>query len=261
MIYKLYVQILNNSFIKRVVRKLKIRKLSPLKEDLDNAHLIRKYAKNKTFADIGCMWGVNGLNSFIAEESGAKTVKALDVYPANKEFLEQKNKRNSKIQFIQGDINDLETTKKIGVVDVVLCGGVLYHTPDPVHLLTRLRAICGETLILNTSTIPEISSIKNAAVFYPYLSKKQRKIWDRGVGTQKAITGEYEPESGYGNWFWGFTPSSVESMLQCAGFEIVERYIFPFNCIFVCKAVDIKFVAESGEWTTPRDADFIKFKH
>ncbi len=30
---------------------------------------------------------------------------------------------------------------------------------------------------------------------------------------------------------------------------------------FVCKAVSTKFVAESGDWTTPKDADFVKLKH
>ena len=260
MIYKISVLALNNTFIKRVLRKIGWRKLSPRNEDLANAPQIKKYVPGKTFADIGCMWGVNGLNSFIAEESGATKVFAVDVYPESKEFLQEKSKRNSKIQFIQGDINQSSTAQKIGVADVVLCAGVLYHAPDPVHLLTRLRSITKETLILSTSIIPELPGIKNATIFYPFLNKNQRKIWDRGVGTQKAITGPYEPESGYGNWFWGFTPSCVESMLNCAGFEVKEKYIYPFNSTFVCQAVSPKLVAESGEWTTPRDTDFVKFK-
>ncbi|MEK7609640.1 MAG: class I SAM-dependent methyltransferase [Patescibacteria group bacterium] len=260
MLYKIFLLSLNTSFIKRVLRKFGIRKLSPRKEDLENAPLIKKYISGKSFADIGCMWGVNGLNSFIAEENGATKVTAVDVYPESKEFLEKKNNNNSKIQYVKGDINLLSTTQKIGIADVVLCAGVLYHTPDPVHLLTQLRSICGEILILSTSIVPESPGIRNTAVFYPFLDANQRKIWNRGVGTQKAITGPYEPESGYGNWFWGFSPSCVESMLQCSGFEVIEKYIFPFNSTFVCRVVSSKFIAKSGEWTTPQDADFAKFK-
>jgi len=142
--------------------------------DIGNDELVRKYAKGKTFADIGCMWGINGLYSFIAEESGASRVTAVDVYEESEEFLNEKERRNSEIRFVRGDINSQTTADEIGQTQVVLCGGVLYHTPDPVHLLMRLRAICSETLILNTCSIPELPGLKNAAVFYPYLDADQR---------------------------------------------------------------------------------------
>jgi len=73
-----------------------------------------------------------------------------------------------------------------------------------------------------------------------------------------AISGPYEPENGYGNWFWGMTPSSIESMLKVAGFEVRERFIFPFKCVFVCDAAETKFIASSGEWITPQDEAFLR---
>ena len=258
MFYKWRVLALNNLFLKRVIRKINL--LIGGKNKVDNVSLVRKYAPKKSFADIGSLWGVNGLNSFVAEEVGAKRVVSVDVYQANKEFLEEKKKRNSKVEFVEGDINLSETTKKIGVCDVVLCSGVLYHTPDPVHLLTRLRSITGETLILNTASIPEMPGIRNGAIFYPFLSAEQRKIWNRKIGSQKSITGPYEPEEGYANWFWGLTPSVLESMLSCVGFEVTKRYITPFNSIFICKAVAVKFTASSGEWTAPKSGDSLKFR-
>lgn len=257
MFYKLKILASNSSLGKRIIRKLN--KLTGRNNGALNANLIKKYASGKSFADIGALWGVDGLNSFLAEDSGATRVVAVDIYPASTKFLEEKKNRNSAVEFIEGDINLSETTEKIGLCDVIFCSGVLYHTPDPVHLLTRLRSICKETLILNTSSIPEIPGLKNGAIFYPFLNEKQRKIWDRGIGSQKAITGSYEPESGYGNWFWGLTPSSLESMLKCAGFEVEERYVYQFNSIFVCRAVTVKFTASSGEWTTPKDEKSLKF--
>lgn len=256
--YKFIILALNNTFIKRIIRKTN--KLFGKESTYDNAKFVRKYTPNKSFADIGCLWGINGLNSFIAEESGAIKVMAVDIYPANKEFLDEYKRRNSAVKFVQGDINLLETKNKIGVCDIVLCSGVLYHTPDPVHLLTRLRSICKETLILNTSSIPDMFCVKNTAVFYPFLNKRQRKIWNRGIGSQKAITGPYEPEEGYGNWFWGMSPSCIESMLQCAGFEIKERHISAFNSVFICQTTKIQFIAESGEWNTPKDEKYREFR-
>ncbi len=258
MFYKLKILASNSSLGIRIIRKWK--KLAGLKDGEINANLIKKYSPGKSFADIGALWGVDGQNSFLAEESGATRVVATDVYPASAKFLEEKRRINSSVEFIEGDINLSETSGKIGPCDIVFCSGVLYHTPDPVHMLARLRSITKETLILNTSSIPEMPGIKNGAVFYPFLSENQRKIWNRGIGSQKAITGPYEPESGYGNWFWGMTPSSIESMLKCAGFEVMERHISQFFSVFVCRAVEIKFTASSGEWNTPKDKEFLKFR-
>src|SRR2546430_13411912 len=37
---------------------------------------VRRHAPGRSFADIGCMWGVNGEYAFIAEEAGATRVTA-----------------------------------------------------------------------------------------------------------------------------------------------------------------------------------------
>ncbi|GEM_PF-3246753 len=260
MFYKTSVLVRYNPFMKKIIRRVK--KAFGWNDPTIgiNASLVRKYAPGKSFADIGALWGVNGLNSFIAEESGAKKVVAVDVYPASPKFLEEKMKRNSRIEFVQGDINLASTVAKIGTIDVVLCSGVLYHTPDPIHLLTRLRAITGDTLILNTASIPDVPGMKNVGVFYPFLEENQRKIWNIGSGMQKAITGPYEPEEGYGNWFWGMTPSLIESMLNCAGFEVKERFISSILTVYVCKVTEVKLAAVSGEWNVPVGVEFSKFK-
>lgn len=263
MFYKQKVLALNNRFLKRVIRKTsKIILGKDITNDaFDNGILVRKYSKRKSFADIGALWGVHGANTFIAEENGATRSVAVDVYPQTKEFVEEKNKRNSKVEFVMGDINSQTTIKQIGQCDVVLCAGVIYHTPDPSHMLSNLRAITKEILILNTASIPEVHGLKNAAIFYPYLSGNQRKVWNRGIGSQKAITGPYEPKEGYANWFWGMTPSCIESLLKVAGFEVIERYVFNFRTVFVCKTAPVQFVAESGEWNMPKDKAFDKFRH
>lgn len=259
MFYKFKLRIYKSHLLRKVVRSFRKMKGPGTGTDL-NTELIRKYVNNKSFADIGCMWRVDGLYSFLAEEFGAKRVVAVDIYPTSEKFLFEKNKRNSIVEFVQGDIHQKETADKIGLCDVVFCSGVLYHSPDPFFLISRLRSICGSILIFQTQTIPEMTGIKNVAVFYPFLNERQRKIWDQGVGMQKGITGSYEPESGYGNWFWGLTPSCVESMLRCNGFKVIERYIRPFNGYFVCQTEDVKFLPVSGEWITPEDQSFLRYK-
>lgn len=213
----------------------------------DYGHLpdyIRKYAPGQSFADIGCMWGVNGDHSFLAEACGATEVKAVDVFGPTPEFESKKRDRNSGVEFILGDVCHMETIARVGMVDVVFCAGVLYHHPSPFDLLVALRRMCAKTLILRTSAIPEIKGLANGAIFYPGLKPQERELWDLsslGVGRQVGITDGFEPRQGYGNWFWGLTPSCLASLLQTAGFDIAHQSTEPFAQTFICNAVSPPF--------------------
>lgn len=199
--------------------------------------LVRRHAPGQTFADIGCMWGVNGRFAFLAEASGATGVKAVDVFGPTPEFQNDHAARNSSVEFILGDITDQAVIERVGEVDVVLCAGVLYHHPSPFDLIVALRAICRQTLILRTATIPEHRSLRNAAVFYPMLPRRHRRRWNLsslGVGHQAGITAPFQPGDGYGNWFWGLTPSCVGSLLETAGFKVDQRQTEAFAQTFIC---------------------------
>lgn len=206
--------------------------------------LIRRHASGKTFADIGCMWGVNGEYSFLAEEAGATEVKAVDVFGPTPEFEEEHRKRGSRVDFILGDIGAPATLARVGAVDVVFCAGVLYHHPSPFDLLVALRRICRETLLLRTSTIPEVAGLRNAAVFFPYLDDRSRDLWTLrrlGVAQQVGITNRFDGGDGYGNWFWGLTPSCLTAMLACAGFTVEHRATEAFAQTIVARVSGVPF--------------------
>jgi hypothetical protein len=208
------------------------------------ADYIRRYAPGNSFVDIGCMWGVNGEYSFVAEESGATAVMAVDVFGPTPEFKAKKAARNSSVEFILGDATQPDVIARLGVVDVVFCAGVLYHHPSPFDLLVALRRICGQTLILRTSTIPEIKGLPNAAIFFPMLRPEDRRLWELkslGVGTQVGITNGFEPDEGYGNWFWGLTPSCLKSLVETAGFRVDCSATEAFAQTLVCSAARVPF--------------------
>jgi hypothetical protein len=218
--------------------------------------LIRRHVNGKSFADIGCMWGVNGDYSFHAEQCGATEVKGVDVFGPTPEFEEKKAQLGSNVEFILGDASHPLVLEQIGVVDVVLCAGVLYHHPAPFDLLVALRRICGETLILRSSTIPEMSGLPNAAVYWPMLSEKDRKLWNLsglGVLRQEGITEAFNPDVGYGNWFWGLTPSCLQSLLANAGFRVDHQEIEPFAQTFICTAVESPFAHRLPDEQEARD--------
>jgi hypothetical protein len=191
------------------------------------------------------MWGVNGEHSFVAEQAGAIAVKAVDVFGPTPEFEAKKRARNSSVEFILGDASHPDTIARVGVVDVIFCAGVLYHHPSPLDLLVALRRMCNQTLILRTSTIPEIKGLPNAAVYFPLLKPRDRQLWNLaalGVSHQAGISDAFEPRRGYGNWFWGLTPSCLISLLKTTGFEVEFRATEPFAETVICRAVDVPFV-------------------
>lgn len=213
---------------------------SPVGNYNDLPEYIRKYAPGKSFADIGTMWGVNGKFAFLAEEAGAIQIKAVDVFGPTPEFEQEHQKRGSNVEFILGDASHPDTIARIGVVDVVFCAGVLYHHPSPFDLLVALRQICGQRLILRTSSIPEIKGLPNAAIYWPMLRAEDRKLWNLqslGLPRQVGITDDFEAEKGYSNWFWGMTPSCLQALLATAGFKVEHRATEPFAQTFVCHPI------------------------
>jgi SAM-dependent methyltransferase len=201
---------------------------------------IRHHVPGRSFVDVGCMWGVNGEYAFIAEQAGATAVKAVDVFGPTPEFEEKRRERGSRVEFVLGDVTRPGTLAAIGPADVVFCAGVLYHHPSPFELLAALRRICRETLILRTSTIPEIRGLPNAAVYFPMLDAKARELWkldSLGLRHQAGISNAFQPAEGYGNWFWGLTPSCLESLLATAGFRVDFRATEAFAQTVVCSAV------------------------
>ena len=254
MLYKLKVQVLKTLWGNSLWRKWKVFRGDKVGSYNRLPEYIKNYvAPNTSFADIGCMWGVNGEYAFLAENAGAATIKGVDVFGPTPEFEAKKKERSSSVEFVLGDITSPETIKRVGIVDVVFCAGVLYHHPSPFSLLVALRRICKNTLILRTSAVPEVKGLPNAAVFYPMLKQEDRKLWNLtslGLLRQEGITDKFDPEQGYGNWFWGLTPSCLTSLLQTAGFEIEHRFNEPFAQTFICKAVAVTF-----EHNLPNEAE------
>ncbi len=245
MLYQWYVRLLKTGLGIRLWRRWRTRRGETVGSYDRLPDYVRGYAPGHSWADIGCMWGVDGEYAFVAEEAGATVIKAVDVFGPTPEFEAKRQTRGSSVEFVLGDATHPDTISRVGVVDVVFCAGVLYHHPSPFDLLVALRRMCRQMLILRTATIPEMPGLPHAAVYYPMLSGRNRRLWNLsslGVGRQVGITAGFEPAEGYGNWFWGLTPSCLEALLVTAGFRIDHRATEPFAQTVICSAVDVPFV-------------------
>jgi Methyltransferase domain len=183
------------------------------------------------------MWGVNGEMAFLAEESGATEVTGLDLGPATAEFRAEHERRHSNVRFVQGDLHDPAVIAQVGPHDVVWCSGVLYHAPNPMLTLERLRGITRQTMILATATIPEVPGLAQATVFFPGLPDPDRRVHAgaRPGTVTVGVSTPFEREQSYAAWWWGLSRSAVTAMVRSSGFEVVEEHGNPFTAVVVAR--------------------------
>ena len=152
----------------------------------------------QTVLDIAC-W--DGFYSFAAEQRGAERVLATDSFiwqGGQKEgFLLAQLVLQSKVEEGEIDVLDL-SPERVGVFDVVLFLGVLYHMKHPMLALERAASVTKRLLIVET--VVDLRLPGKALAFYP----------GSELGRDET------------NWF-GPTPAAVEGMLRAVGFSRVER--------------------------------------
>jgi hypothetical protein len=199
--------------------------------------LVTRFAPGRSFADIGCMWSVDGAIAFLAESAGATAVTGLDVMPASARFTAEHDARASTVRFLQGDLHDPETMAEVGLHQVVWCSGVIYHAPHPLLTLERLHGITGETLILASETIPEVPGVSQACVFLPELPEADRHAHASARPGRPAlgITEPFHRRQSYGAWWWGLSASALRGMLTASGFDVVEQHGDALHTTFVAR--------------------------
>jgi tRNA (mo5U34)-methyltransferase len=150
--------------------------------------------------DIGA-W--DGFFSFECERRGAKRVVAVDKvvwdWPAigKSGFELARRVLGSKVEDVELEVLDI-TPERLGVFDVVLFLGVLYHMRHPLLALERAASVTGKHMILETHV--DMNELDRPVLaFYP----------------------EDECNKDSSNWF-GPNRAAVEAMLKVVGFRKVE---------------------------------------
>lgn len=125
----------------------------------------------KSVLDVGA-W--DGFYSFEMERRGA-TVTATDSYCWSGEgwgtkdgFTLAREALDSSVGDVDIDPVDLTPEAIGGPRDIVLFLGVLYHLPDPMLVLERLRSVTGELLVLETE-VGMLLTRRPAVEFFPGL--------------------------------------------------------------------------------------------
>jgi tRNA (mo5U34)-methyltransferase len=174
---------------------------SPAK--LKHIHLPENLS-GKTLIDIGAF---DGFFSFEAERRGARRILATDHFAwrgtgmiDGAGFLIAHEALESRVEVRVIPVEELSPWT-VGMFDLVLFLGVLYHSPDPLGYLRAARSVCREMLILETH-YDALDYPRPAMVFYP------------------GATLNNDPSN-----FWGPNPLCVAEMLKEAGFRNLK--VFP----------------------------------
>jgi SAM-dependent methyltransferase len=190
----------------------------PPREDL-----IARHAAGRSFLDVGCMWGVDGGLCFAAEAAGASNVTGVDIMQATPRFTEERERRGSRVRFVQADVHDPAAIAEIGVHDVVWCSGVIYHAPHPLLTLQRLRELTGQTLLLATETVVEMPGRRRTCIFAPGR--------DAHPNAEPVAAGR----TGYAHWYWGIARSAMLEMLAVTGWTVLEEHRLPLHLTVVAR--------------------------
>lgn len=175
------------------------------------------------------MWGVDGDVAFRAERAGATRVVLFDGMDPTAEFEAEHRRSSSQVGYVQGDLHDREDVRQLGVFDVVWCAGVIYHSPSPYLQIQHLRALTEQWLLLGSEVIPEVPGIENACIFYPGRGRESEQAFAHAYGkrapTYPGMTHPFDESQlqGYGNMWWGLSPSALRSMLRYSGFAVREE--------------------------------------
>ena len=157
----------------------------------------------KSVLDIGAY---DGFFSFEAERRGARRVVATDQYcwkstgmGDGEGFRIAHDALGSRVEAKVIPVEEI-SPETVGVFDVVLFLGVLYHAPDPLRYLRAVRSVCSEMAILETH-LDAMDYGRPAMVFYP--------------GT----TLNNDPSN-----FWGPNMLCVAEMLKEVGFNRLKFF-------------------------------------
>jgi hypothetical protein len=242
------VTLVERAWIQAARLRRKLRRPTKEASEAARRRWLEQHVPGRSVADIGGLFGIHGDLAFRAEAAGATRVTCFDAGDPTPEFLAERERRGSSVRFVQGDLEDPVAVAQVGVHDLVWCSGVIYHTPNPVAQLMRLREITAELLYLGSHTIAELPGVRQACVFYPYLPEGSRQAhvaphWAPMRAGAGAIGEPFveTPMHGHANFWWGITPSALKAMVRTACFEVVEEirpHPYPWFTELVARPVD-----------------------
>jgi hypothetical protein len=211
--------------------------------DIRNQY-IAQVVGNKSFAEVGGLWGTVNEKVSVAHQGGATALTMIDITSVDHDPMQLWSKFRDRMKDLaiqnyhcmSQDICRLLEISDAPQFDVVHCSGVLYHHPNPILLLAALRRITRCHLVLTSAVAQQV--IQNdlgayhlppsAALFVPALSEQEFQVqscyWKKVVTpmAQGLTERSFFDLNDFGPWWWLPTPSTMLAMCETVGFKAVD---------------------------------------
>ena len=187
-------------------------------------HAIPDDLSGQSVLDIGCN---GGFYSFEMKRRGAARVLGVDhdpVYLAQARFAREQLGLN--VEFIQGDVYEIDRLVQGERFTYVLFMGVLYHLRHPLYALEKVAALVEHRLLFQSM---ERGSWETAELADDYPITERDVFFDHRFPRLYFIEQAYAGDKT--NW-WIPNPACTQAMLRSVGLRIVER---PCHEVYVCE--------------------------
>jgi hypothetical protein len=138
---------------------------------------------------------------------GAREVAAIDWADTNFNFMQGvrtlRDQLHSKIHIMSGNLEDMDMSF-LGIWDMILFLGTLYHLPNPVRVLRKLSVIAGQIF-------------SSTRVFDVLPGDTQSKLSNRQVGY---LLTPVESNNDNTNW-WILSEPAVKVMFERSGWRVL----------------------------------------
>ena len=207
--------------------------------DLDNTPRSRRFLQTVSdlsggdvsglsILDLGC---AHGMYSLELARRGARTlgVEGRESWLAHANQM-KKDGKFSQVNFVQGDVRDLNPNK-YGAFDIVLCLGLLYHLDavDAIRLLKSTYDVCNRFVLIDTqiAVTPAESREINGEIYWGSVYREHETTASPEV---KVATLGASLDDEFSFWF---TRASLLNALRVAGFTSVFEVRNPIDNMYV----------------------------
>ncbi|MBV9895929.1 MAG: TIGR04290 family methyltransferase [Chloroflexi bacterium] len=188
------------------------------------SHALPADLSGQTVLDIGCN---GGFYSFELKRRGAKRVVGVDhdlVYLNQAQFA--RDQLQLDVEFIQGDVYDIDRIVHGEQFDFVVFMGVLYHLRHPLYALEKVASLVRKRLLFQSME----RGAWETADFAPDLPFEERDVFfDERFPRMYFIEHAYAGDET--NW-WIPNPSCTRALLRTVGMRIADR---PCHEVYVCE--------------------------
>lgn len=208
---------------------------------------IPEFVKDKSFVDIGGLWGTKGEMISTAARGNAASLTMADIQPLDDELWDRLDAYVAEMgvkEYKKRTVNICSPTgpEELGQFDFVHCSGIMYHVPDLFAFVGNLLKVSREYLLLGSVVMPDrigkdnnyIEFNSDRAILAPLLSAADKRLITdyfmekRGKFVADGLSQGYsyfksDGSVRFGPWWWIFSAKFMVRLIEMHNVDVIEH--------------------------------------